>query len=173
MTKVKTTYTITVTVVVIMVIALVYYFTTKEAGETNQNVNANNNIETIVLNQNVNQAVVTNTYQPVEMNVNTNQAVEEIEEAETSDGTDFTETGNLTGDSITSFTLVYEEPGNPALTALLNFDYPGYTSSCTIDGVPMTCQEAIDQEFLVAGDLVTVTGTDVGDGEVVVTMLDK
>ncbi len=109
----------------------------------------------------------------VNQNINTNQAAEEEEETEAADGTAFTKTGNLTGDTASGFTLVYEESGAPALTAILNFDYPGYTSSCTVDGVPMTCLEAIDQELIIVGDLVTVTGTEVSDGEVAVTMLDK
>lgn len=111
-------------------------------------------------------------------NANSNQAIEEPvqpepETVETNNQSNFSQTGNITGDATTGFTLVYEEPGAPALTAQLHFDYPDYISSCTIDGVPMTCQEAIDQDLLLAGDLVTVTGTEVSDGEVAVTMLDK
>ncbi|MBU1148913.1 hypothetical protein KKI23_02365 [Patescibacteria group bacterium] len=103
------------------------------------------------------------------VNANTNQA-----DAETvTTTTEFTETGNLTGEATSGFSLLYEEPGNPALTVSLNFDYPSYTSSCTIDGVPMTCQQAMDQDLLTAGDLVTVTGTEVDTGEIAVTMLDN
>lgn len=105
-------------------------------------------------------------------NTNTNQTEIDNEEV-TVAGSDFTETGNLTGEAITGFTLLYEEPGAPALTAVLFFDYPGYASSCTVDGIPMTCQEAMDQDLLVTGDLVTITGTEVIAGEIAVIMLDK
>ena len=112
------------------------------------------------------------------LNTNTNQALEEPVQpepviVETVYESNFSETGNLTGDTTTGFTLVYEEAGAPALTALLRFDYPNYASECTIEGIPMTCLDAMDQDLLMAGDLVTITGTEEAAGEIAVTMLDK
>jgi len=109
------------------------------------------------LNSNLNQNI----------NSNTNQTAVE---AETVTATEFTQTGNVTGNSESGFTLVYENVGAPALSVELNFSA---SSSCTIDGIPMTCSGAMDQDLIYTGDLVTVTGTEEIPGEVTVTMLDK
>jgi len=111
-------------------------------------------------------------------NANTNQEIEEPvqpepETVETVYQSDFSQTGNLTGDSLSGYTLVYEKPGAPALTADLLFDYETISSQCTIDGIPMDCQDALSQDLLIAGDLVTITGSEITSGVVAIIILDK
>jgi hypothetical protein len=77
---------------------------------------------------------------------------------------DFSETGNLMGDK-DQWTLVYEKPGAPALTALLAIS--GETG-CLVNGVSLPCAEAKWNQ----GDRATVQGVKVSGGLVSVAKLE-
>lgn len=173
----KTTYIITAVAVVLLVIGLVYFFTKKEAGDINQNLNTNVNAAKTNINTNTNQAVANLNTNQTTANQNINQA--NVNAGQTNQNSNksavtnnFTQTGILS-EQTTGFNLVWETPGNPTNFVTLQFDYQNTVSQCTVDGAALTCQMALDENLLLAGDQVTITGYKITADAVAVTMLDK
>jgi len=79
----------------------------------------------------------------------------------------------VTADDTDDWQVLYEEIGNPAMSALLTFDYRYIPSTCTIDGQDMECTDAIDQGLLNIGDSVTVEGYEYEQGKVAVFNIIK
>jgi len=79
----------------------------------------------------------------------------------------------VTADDIDDWHLLYEEIGNPGMSALLTFDYRYIPSICIIAGQDMKCTDAIDQGLLSIGDSVSVEGYEYGQDEVAVFTIIK
>ena len=67
--------------------------------------------------------------------------------------------GNLINSPETGeFALLYEEPGKPALSAILLFDYQDTISQCIAAGQTMPCRQALDNDLFKIGDRVAIEG---------------
>lgn len=89
----------------------------------------------------------------------------------------FNKTGNISlpsnAQNDQDWYLVYEAPGNPAITAKLLFDYRYIPSKCIISGAESQCSQAIKDGQVQVGDRVSVEGVKLTDGSVIVLELTK
>ncbi len=79
----------------------------------------------------------------------------------------------VTDDDTDDWYVLYEEIGNPGMSALLTFDYRYIPSTCTIDGHDMECTDAIDRGLLQIGDSVNVEGHEYEHDKVAVFNITK
>jgi len=79
----------------------------------------------------------------------------------------------VTADDTDDWHVLYEGIGNPAMSALLTFDYRYIPSTCTVDGQDMECTDAIDQGLLQIGDSVSVQGYEYEQDKVAVFNITK
>ena len=72
---------------------------------------------------------------------------------------DFNQSGNMIAPTDTVYwRLLWETPGNPAISKELVFNEMNYTSMCTSGTSKTNCENALANEIIIAGDLVNVKG---------------
>ena len=87
---------------------------------------------------------------------------------------DFNQTGTLSLPSGgTTWYLVWEAPGNPAINRELFFDYQYVPSMCPINGVSKKCSVAIAAGEIAAGSRVTLQGLSLDNNRVMVLSMIK
>ncbi|MFH1207111.1 MAG: hypothetical protein V1668_00715 [Patescibacteria group bacterium] len=87
---------------------------------------------------------------------------------------DFIQSGTLSKPAeSTVWFILWERPGNPAITKELVFDYQYVTSKCYIGDSSGGCVDALTTGLFNAGDRISVEGVGLPDGRVMVLKMSK